>query len=64
MKRIIEIIVSPMGEILIDAIGFQGADCEQATRYLEEALGVAGKRDRKPEYQQRRNLRRQQKVGG
>ena len=64
MKRIIEIIVSPMGEILIDAVGFQGADCEQATRYLEEALGVAGKRDRKPEYQQRRNLRRQQKVGG
>ena len=64
MKRTIEIIVSPMGEILIDAVGFQGADCEKATRYLEEALGVAGKRDRKPEYQQRRNLRRQQKVGG
>ena len=63
MKKTIEIIVSPTGEILIDAVGFQGADCEQATRYLEEALGVAGRREKKPEYHQRRNLRHQQKVG-
>ena len=42
MKRTIEVTVSPIGDILIDAIGFKGADCEKATRFLEEALGVVG----------------------
>ncbi|HZR21451.1 MAG TPA: DUF2997 domain-containing protein [Verrucomicrobiae bacterium] len=28
------------GEIQIDAVGFKGPDCEQATKFLEEALGV------------------------
>ena len=41
MKRTIEIIVASSGEIKIDAIGFKGLDCEKATRFLEEALGVA-----------------------
>ena len=40
MKRTIEVTVSPKGDILIDAIGFKGADCEKATRFLEEVLGV------------------------
>ena len=40
MKRTIEVIVSPIGDIRIDAVGFQGADCEKATRFLEEALGA------------------------
>jgi len=53
MKRTIEIIVSPAGEIKIDAVGFKGADCEAATRFLEEALGVVGKKVKKPEYHQR-----------
>jgi len=37
--RTIEVTVSPRGDILIDAVGFKGADCEKATRFLEEALG-------------------------
>ena len=64
MKRTIEILISPTGEIQIDAIGFKGPDCEQATRFLEEALGTVHVRQRKPEFQQRRTTQRQQQVGG
>lgn len=53
MKRTIEIIIAPSGEIKIDAIGFKGADCEQATKFLEEALGVVSQKTKKPEYHQR-----------
>ena len=64
MSRSIEIIVSPHGDISIDAVNFKGADCEAATRFLEEALGTAGDRKRKPEYHQRQTTRQQQKLGG
>ena len=63
MKKIIEVIVSPMGEIQIDALGFKGADCERATRYLEEALGVVHNRVKKPEYHQRQQGKAQQRLG-
>lgn len=64
MKRTIEVIVSPDGGIAIDAVGFNGADCEQATRYLEDALGVVAERIKKPEYQQHARTKSQQRVGG
>jgi hypothetical protein len=63
MKPTIEIIVSPLGEIKIDAIGFKGADCEKATRFLEQALGVVSKRVKKPEYHRRNTTQIQQSLG-
>lgn len=63
MKRTLEILISPTGEIQIDAIGFKGPDCEQATRFLEEALGAVQVRQRKPEYQQHTVTQRRQQVG-
>jgi hypothetical protein len=63
-NRTIEIIVQPSGEILIDAVGFKGADCERATAFLEEALGPAASRNRKPEYlQAHHTAQRQQRLG-
>ena len=62
MKPTIEIIVSPTGEIQIDAVGFKGADCEKATRFLEEALGVVNRRVKKPEYHQSRRITNQQRI--
>ncbi len=62
-RRAIEVTVSPRGEISIEAMSFQGADCEQATAYLEEALGVVGSKSRKPEYHQRSRQRHQQRLG-
>ncbi len=49
MKQVI-IEVSPTGEIKLEAKNFKGADCEKATKALEEALGVAGPRKKKPEW--------------
>lgn len=42
--------IAPDGEIKIDALGFEGTSCEEATRELEAALGVVTDRDQKPEY--------------
>ena len=64
MKRTIEVIIGPTGEIKIDAVGFKGPDCEKATQFLEEALGVVGKKVRKPEYHQTITKTNQQKIGG
>ena len=64
MKRSIEIIIGPAGEIKMDAVGFKGPDCEQATRFLEEALGVVGQKTKKPEYHQSARNVKQQRVGG
>ena len=63
MNRTIEIIIGTTGEIQIDAVGFKGPDCEKATQFLEEALGVVGQKVKKPEYHQRSTSRNQQKLG-
>ena len=63
MQRTIEIVISPTGEIQIDAVGFKGPDCEQATKFLEEALGVIGQTVKKPEYNQRSLRTNQQRIG-
>ncbi len=56
--KTIEIIVNPDGSLKIDAVGFTGSDCEQATKFLEEALGTVGDKRKKPEFY-RRGTRRQ-----
>ena len=62
-KRTIEVTVSPRGDITIEAMAFKGADCEKATKYFEEALGVPGQRTKKPEYYQRGRQQHQQRLG-
>jgi hypothetical protein len=64
MNRTIEIIIGTTNEIQIDAVGFKGPDCEQATTFLGEALGVVGKKVKKPEYHQRGARTNQQRIGG
>ena len=49
----IEVLVSPAGEITVEADGYTGSTCEQATRFLEEALGLPGNRTRKAEFYRR-----------
>jgi hypothetical protein len=64
MNRTIEIIIGSTGEIQIDAVGFKGPDCEKATAFLEVALGVVGKKIKKPEYHQQITTTSQQRLGG
>jgi hypothetical protein len=40
MPRIIEIVVSPTGETTVQTKGYTGSDCFQASKFIEEALGV------------------------
>ena len=40
MARIIEVVVSPTGEATVQTKGYAGADCLQASKFLEQALGV------------------------
>ena len=47
MSKSIEVIVQPDGSLKIDAVGFQGADCEKATAFLEQALGQTTGRQKK-----------------
>lgn len=61
--KTIEIILTPTGDLSIDAVGFKGADCEQASRFIEEALGKSTRSVKKPEYHQQAIGRRQQGIG-
>ena len=63
MNRTIEIIIGTTGEIHIDAVGFKGPDCEKATKFLEEALGVVGQKVKKPEFHQHGTRLNKQKLG-
>ena len=40
MPRIIEVTVSPQGETTVQTKGYTGGDCLQASKFLEDALGV------------------------
>jgi len=52
MKPSITVEVSPTGDIQIEGHGFKGPECELATRFLEQALGIVRAKTRKPEYNQ------------
>lgn len=38
--KTIEILISPTGETTIQTEGFAGAECQQASAFLEKALGT------------------------
>ena len=63
MSKTIEVVVSSEGAIQIDAVGFKGADCEHATKFLEEVLGTVQQKQKKPEYHQRTKYKNQQRIG-
>jgi hypothetical protein len=49
-QKRIEIVVNSEGAVSIKAVGFAGRSCRDATRELEQALGVAGRETLQPEY--------------
>ena len=40
MARLIEVTVTPKGEVSVQTKGYAGSDCLQASKFLEQALGV------------------------
>ena len=39
--RIIEVVVSPQGETIVQTQGYVGAECVLASQWLEQALGMS-----------------------
>ena len=65
MIRRIHVRVSPIGEIIVEAEGFQGKGCEAATKAIEDALGKLRSRVRKPDFwRQAQSHRNEQQLGG
>jgi hypothetical protein len=52
MARIIEVTVSPQGETTIQTKGYAGADCLQASKFLEQSLGVSATHFKTAEFYQ------------
>jgi hypothetical protein len=48
--KTIEIFVSPTGESRVETCGFSGNKCQQASRFLEQALGKRVQESLKPEF--------------
>ena len=62
-RRSIDVIVNMDGTLFIDAVGFKGAACDKATRFLEEALGQIASKQHKPAYNERNRTQTEQRVG-
>lgn len=52
MSKTIQIIVSPTGATRVETRGFAGSSCQQASRFLEEALGRRTSESLTPEFHQ------------
>ncbi len=52
-KERIDVWISPEGAITLDAVGYTGSSCEEATRFLETALGTVGRKQRTRDYYRR-----------
>lgn len=63
MSRRILVKVSPTGEIAVEADGFQGKGCVDATKAIEEALGTRTARGLKPEFQRQGIAQERQIIG-
>ena len=61
--KTIRIDIGSDGTLAIDAAGFSGPDCEQATKFLEEALGDIRERTLKPEHRRCTAMLRRQRLG-
>ena len=50
MNKRIEIIVDPQGNCQVETKGFTGAECEKASRFVEQALGKQVSRRKTAEF--------------
>ncbi len=55
--KTIEIVVSPTGQTTIQTKGFAGASCQDASRFLEQALGTRMDEERTAEFYQAEEAR-------
>jgi len=58
--KTIEIIVTPTGQTTLQTLGFTGASCQDASRFLEEALGQKTADRRTAEFYQMQTVEQRQ----
>ena len=58
-KERIDVWISSEGAITLDAVGYTGSTCEEATRFLEESLGTVGRKQRTRDYYRRQKNQQQ-----
>jgi len=63
-KPVIEVTVSPTGEVSIQTRGYAGSACRQASKFLEKALGRVTKDRPTAEMYQYHVTRQQNKARG
>ena len=57
------LIAHPDGRVEIEAQGYTGKSCEEATKFLETALGKREAQNKRPEYYLEREQQQTQKGG-
>jgi hypothetical protein len=60
MSRVIEVVVSPQGQTTVQTKGYAGADCLQASKFLEQALGVSTADEKTAEFYQAASVSQRQ----
>ena len=60
MKKSIEITINPKGETTLQTRGYAGSTCKNATKALEEGLGVKSQEKLTAEYFQQQETAAQQ----
>ena len=63
-QPIIEVTVSPTGEVSIQTRGYAGSACRQASQFLEKALGQVAQDQPTAEMYQSETTRQQNKARG
>ena len=63
MTKIIEIIVSPTGQTTVQTKGFAGSSCQDASRFIEQALGQRTGKQLTAEFYQPQTTPTQQQQG-
>ena len=63
MTKIIEMLVSPTGQVTVQTKGFTGASCKDASRFIEQALGQPSTEQLTAEFYQTQNVPHQQQQG-
>ena len=62
MSRVIEVTVSPQGAATVQTKGYAGGECLQASKFLEDALGVSAGERKTEEFYQPTNAEQSQQT--
>jgi hypothetical protein len=62
MPRIIEVLVSKTGETTVQTKGYAGGECLNASKFLEQALGIVSVDRKTTEFYQTETSAQQQEI--